>query len=78
MHYGFVIPVGDVGTFIDLAQKIEAAGWDGVFIADGVYGIHPWVALSAMAVQTRKVRLGSLLTPGRSCGLGSLPVRRRP
>jgi len=69
MQYGFVIPGGDVATQVTVAQEIEAAGWDGVFIADAVYGIDPWVVLSAMAVKTERVRLGTLLTPAS---------RRRP
>src|SRR5437867_5865019 len=63
MHYGFVIPGGDVGTLIEVAQEIEAAGWDGVFVADGVYGTDPWISLAAIAVQTERVRMGTLLTP---------------
>jgi alkanesulfonate monooxygenase SsuD/methylene tetrahydromethanopterin reductase-like flavin-dependent oxidoreductase (luciferase family) len=69
MRYGFVIPGGDVGTQVEIAQEIEAAGWDGVFIAELVYGIDAWVTLGAMAARTERVRLGTLLTP---------PSRRRP
>ncbi|HLW00688.1 MAG TPA: LLM class flavin-dependent oxidoreductase [Ktedonobacterales bacterium] len=73
MQYGFVIPGGDVRVVVELAIEAEAAGWDGVFIPDCIYidseldphmpGYDPWVALAAMAVQTRKVRLGTMLTP---------------
>jgi hypothetical protein len=38
MQYGFVIPGGDVNELAELSVEIEAAGWDGLFIADGVYG----------------------------------------
>lgn len=69
MRYGFVIPGGDVCTLVEVAQEIEAAGWDAVFIADGVYGTDPWVSLAAIATRTERVRLGPLLTP---------PSRRRP
>ena len=69
MHYGFVIPGGDVETLVDVARQIEDAGWDGAFVADGVYGTDPWVSLAAMAVHTRRIRLGTLLTPAS---------RRRP
>jgi alkanesulfonate monooxygenase SsuD/methylene tetrahydromethanopterin reductase-like flavin-dependent oxidoreductase (luciferase family) len=69
MQYGFVIPGSDVPEIVDIAQEIEDAGWDGVFVAEGVYGTDAWVTLGAMAERTKRVRLGTLLTP---------PSRRRP
>ena len=69
MRYGFVIPGGDVPEIVDIAVEIEQAGWDGVFVAEGVYGTDAWVALGAMAARTSRVMLGTLLTP---------PSRRRP
>ena len=80
MHYGFVIPGGDVGTLIEVAQEIEAAGWDGVFVADGVYGTDPWISLAAIAVQTERVRMGTLLTPASRRRQGPRPpaVRAGP
>lgn len=69
MQYGFVIPGGDVDTLVEVGQEIEAAGWDGVFVADAVYGPDPWVSLAAIAVRTSRVRIGTLLTPAS---------RRRP
>jgi len=69
MRYGFVIPGGDVVELLELGEAIERAGWDGVFLAEYVYGVDPWVVLGAIAVRTERVLLGTLLTP---------PSRRRP
>ena len=73
MRYGFVIPSGTVFDVVSLAQEAEAAGWDGVFIPDCIYidaepdpmmpGYDPWVALAAIAVQTSRVRIGTMITP---------------
>ena len=63
MKYGFVIPGGDVLEHLEIAQEIEAAGWDGVFLGDAVYWMDPWVSLAGIAVRTERVRLGPLLTP---------------
>ena len=70
MRYGFVIPGGDVHEVVLFAHEAEAAGWDGVFIPDCIYikgedglGFDPWVALAAMATQTGRVRLGTMITP---------------
>jgi Luciferase-like monooxygenase len=73
MQYGFVIPCQDARVVVELALEAETAGWDGVFIPDCINidpkldpqaaGYDPWVVLAAIAVQTRRVRLGTMLTP---------------
>ncbi len=63
MQFGFVLPRGDARTAADLAHLAEAAGWDGFFVWDPVWGIDPWVALTAAAMRTERIRLGTLLTP---------------
>lgn len=69
MRYGFVIPGGDIDVLVEMAREIETAGWDGVFVGDGVYGTDPWIALTAIAMNTTTIRLGPLVTPAS---------RRRP
>ena len=73
MKYGFVIEGGDIHTIGELAQEAEAAGWDGVFIADAmaiavknfpdIPWYDPWIALSVMAMRTERVRIGTIITP---------------
>lgn len=62
-------PYGDVRTLADLAAEAEAAGWDGFFIWDHVARpltidvADPWVALTAIALRTARLRIGALVTP---------------
>src|SRR5438876_11757846 len=83
MRYGVYVPnfgpYGDARVLADLAYEAEEAGWDGFFLWDQVSKstltptvdplVDPWVALTAIALRTRTIRLGMLATP--------LP-RRRP
>ncbi len=68
MKYGFIIPGGDLHRIIQLGKDAEAAGWDGVFYWDAIYiasvGLmyDPWIVLAAIAMQTRRVRIGAMLT----------------
>ncbi|MFE9249640.1 LLM class flavin-dependent oxidoreductase [Streptomyces sp. NPDC007088] len=69
----------DVHTFVRLAVTAEQAGWDGLFVWDhlvhdkqarrGVPFADPWMLLTAAALATSTLRLGTLVTP---------VARRRP
>jgi len=63
MKYGFVIPSGDARTVADLAQTAESAGWDAIFVWEPVWGIDAWISLTAAAMQTERIRLGTMITP---------------
>ncbi len=63
MKYGFVLPSGDAQTAADLAYEAEQAGWDGFFVWEPVWGIDAWVSLTAAAMRTEHIRLGTLLSP---------------
>jgi len=83
MRYGVYVPnfgpYGNARVLADLAYEAEEAGWDGFFLWDQVSKttlaptfdtmVDPWIALAAIALRTRTMRLGTLVTP--------LP-RRRP
>lgn len=62
MKYGFVLPYGDARTAADLAFVAEQAGWDGFFTWEPVWGVDAWVALTAAAVRTERIRLGTMLS----------------
>jgi alkanesulfonate monooxygenase SsuD/methylene tetrahydromethanopterin reductase-like flavin-dependent oxidoreductase (luciferase family) len=72
-------PFGDARVIADLARDAEAAGWDGFFLWDHIAErdesggplphADPWLALTAAAMQTTSIKLGTTITP--------LP-RRRP
>ena len=63
MKYGFVLPHGDARTTAKLAFEAEQAGWDGFFVWEPVWGIDAWVSLTAAAMKTSRIRLGTLLSP---------------
>lgn len=63
MQYGFVFPLGNPRQLADWAKEAEQTGWDGFFVADLVWGMDAWVALGAAALQTNRIRLGTMLTP---------------
>ncbi|MBN1310613.1 MAG: LLM class flavin-dependent oxidoreductase [Anaerolineae bacterium] len=78
MKYGIYLPnfgpYGDARVLAGLAQDAEKAGWDGFFLWDHIAGwklpiVDVWVALAAIAMHTKRIRIGTTVTP--------LP-RRRP
>jgi alkanesulfonate monooxygenase SsuD/methylene tetrahydromethanopterin reductase-like flavin-dependent oxidoreductase (luciferase family) len=80
LRFGLFVPnfgagFGDARPLAELAAAAEQAGWDGFFLWDHVAPspelptVDPWVALAAIALATKHLRIGALVTP--------LP-RRRP
>jgi len=64
MQFGVTLPYDDdVQTIVELGYEAEAAGWDGVFVWDGIEGNDPWVTLAALAARTERIKLGTMLTP---------------
>ena len=63
MKFGFVLPYGDAKTTAELCYEAEQAGWDGFFVWEPVWGIDAWVCLTAAAMRTERIRLGTMLTP---------------
>jgi alkanesulfonate monooxygenase SsuD/methylene tetrahydromethanopterin reductase-like flavin-dependent oxidoreductase (luciferase family) len=81
VQYGLSLPTGrecgDPRFLLALAEKAEEVGWDGLFLEDYVcYGgdvaaptCNVWAVLAAIAARTRRIRLGTEVTP---------VTRRRP
>jgi alkanesulfonate monooxygenase SsuD/methylene tetrahydromethanopterin reductase-like flavin-dependent oxidoreductase (luciferase family) len=79
MHYG--ICLANIGSFSDprmpleLAVAAEASDWEGVFIWDHLAFVwdapaaDPWTVLASIATSTKRVQLGTAVTP---------VARRRP
>lgn len=75
VRYSVTLPnggeCGDPRFLLELAERAEASGWDGVFLEDYVsYQGDPhaptsdvWTALGAIAVRTQRVVLGTSVTP---------------
>lgn len=63
MKYGFVLPNGDARAAADMARAAEDAGWDGFFVWEPVWGVDAWVCLTAAAMVTTRIRLGTMITP---------------
>lgn len=71
MKFGLDVPTtgsyADARVLAQLAAEAEAAGWDGFFIWDVLPGnnpvIDPWIALTAIALHTTRIKFGLLVVP---------------
>ena len=63
MKFGFVYPLGDAKTIAEAAYLAEQSGWDAFFAWEPVWGIDAWIALTAAALRTTKIKLGTMLSP---------------
>ena len=75
MQYGLYVPnFGDetsVRALAGLAHEAEEAGWDGFFLWDHLLYrtgqplpmVDPWIALTAIAMSTERLRIGTTVTP---------------
>jgi len=70
MKYGLDVSIhgefADPRKLADLAAEAEEMGWDGFFVQDGLLheepATDPWIALAAIAMQTKRIRIGALVT----------------
>src|SRR5215468_9036467 len=57
MRFGFVLPGGSTLEQLELAVTADERVWE------AAYGFDAWSLLTAMAMRTSRVRLGTMLTP---------------
>ena len=63
LRSGIVISSASPREFSELAVAAEEAGWDAIFTWEAVWGQDAWVTLTAAAMVTSRIRLGTMLTP---------------
>jgi len=75
MRYSVNVPnFGEFASpevFADVARRVEEAGWDALLVWDHIVEdksarrefADPWILLTAAALATRRIRLGTAITP---------------
>lgn len=63
MKYGVALPYNNARTVAKLSRLAEESGWDGCFLGDAIWCEDPMIALAAAALATRRIRLGTMITP---------------
>lgn len=73
--------LADPLALIEIAQAADENGWDGLFLWDNLFFEHngvpipaldPWLLLGCVAIRTRRIRLGPMVTPIPSRRIGQL------
>src|SRR5260221_943168 len=60
MKYGFIL-TGDPAEIVELPQEAEHGGGDGLSLP--IDGMTAWIKLTAIAMRTQRIHLGTMLTP---------------
>jgi len=68
IKFGIYAGYGVARNAANLAQLAEEAGWDGFFMGDAIWCADPIVALTAAAMVTSRIHLGTYIIP--------MPLRR--
>lgn len=61
MKFGLTLPYNATRQFPQWAQLAEENGWDGLFLGDAIWLEDPLVALTAAAMVTERIRLGTMI-----------------
>ena len=68
LKFGLDSYYGNARDTAECARLAEQAGWDGLFIGDAIWCVDPIVSLTAAAMVTSRIRLGTMVIP--------MPLRR--
>jgi len=68
LKFGIALPYTNARTVATLTSLAEKAGWDGCFLGDAIWCEDPMISLAAAAMNTRTIRLGTMIIP--------MPLRR--
>ena len=68
MKFGLAFPYNETRNVARLAQLAEESGWDGCFLGDAIWCEDPMIGLTAAAMSTSRIRLGTMIIP--------VPLRR--
>ena len=63
LRTGVIISAATPREFAELAVDAEKSGWDAIFTWEAVWGPDAWVTLTAAAMVTERIRIGTMLTP---------------
>jgi hypothetical protein len=68
LKFGLGSYYGSARDTAECAVLAEQAGWDGLFIGDAIWCVDPMISLTASAMVTSRIRLGTMIIP--------MPLRR--
>lgn len=63
MKFGVAFPYCSARSAANLAQLAEQSGWDGCFMGDAIWCEDPMIGLTAAAMVTHHIRLGTMVIP---------------
>jgi hypothetical protein len=63
MKFGLALPYNSGRRILKYASLAEEVGWDGLFLGDAIWHEDPMIVLTAAAVVTERIKLGTMVIP---------------